>query len=119
MVEPKERSFDIVDVMVFLAELALLAALAVAGAHLASGAAAVALAVLLPTVTAVLWGSRLAPRARTRLRYPWRLMVKLVLFGGASVLLATSVTIIWGAILFVTGAALVTIGELRDTVRET
>jgi uncharacterized protein DUF2568 len=50
---------------VFLAELALLAALGVAGARLAGGApASIALAVAFPLLAGVLWGCG-SPRART------------------------------------------------------
>ena len=57
------RSVDALDVLVFIIELALLAALAAAGAQFGSQATAITLALLLPLVSAVLWGLYLALRA--------------------------------------------------------
>ncbi|HKV69449.1 MAG TPA: DUF2568 domain-containing protein, partial [Gaiellales bacterium] len=51
----------------FLLELAALVAFGLWGASIASGFAAVVLAVLLPVVVAVLWGAFAAPKARRRL----------------------------------------------------
>ena len=56
MPRPGTRPVDALDVLVFIVELVLLAILAVAGARLGSHATAIALAVLLPLVTALLWG---------------------------------------------------------------
>jgi hypothetical protein len=74
----------------FLAELGMLAALAWAGWHLAGGAAAIVLAVLLPVAAAVVWGLWVAPRAWRRLHDPARAVVEGVLFFGAFVLLTRS-----------------------------
>jgi len=51
----------------FLLELAALAAFALWGASIADGTAAVVLAIGLPTVAVVLWGTLAAPKARHRL----------------------------------------------------
>jgi hypothetical protein len=103
------------QVAVFLDELVLLAALAVAGARLADGTiASIALAVALPLAAAVAWGWRLAPRASRRLAYPTRLAAKLALVAVAAVLLAEAELPWWGAIFFVASAALLTLGERSD-----
>ena len=103
------------QVAVFLDELALLAAFAVAGARLADGAlASIALAAALPLAAAVAWGLRLAPRARRRLPHPARLAAKLALVAAASVLLAWAGLPWWGAGFVVVSAALLTFGELAE-----
>ncbi|MDN5863446.1 MAG: YrdB family protein [Salinisphaera sp.] len=99
--------------MVLLAELAMLAVFAVAGARLGSGAAALALAVLLPMLVAILWGLCLAPRARRRLPHPWRLVVKLVLMVAGAGLLAASGAALWGVVFLIVASLLVTGAELR------
>ncbi len=107
------RTVRALDVLVFLAELVLLAAVAVAGARLGSGVVAVALAVMLPLLVATLWGLCLAPRAVWRLRYPWLLAVKLALVLAGAALLAASAAASWGIGFLIVVASLVTIGELR------
>jgi hypothetical protein len=77
MPRPGTRPVDALDVLVFIAELVLLAIVAVAGARLGSHASAIALAVLLPVVTALLWGLYLAPRATRRLPHRNRRVAKL------------------------------------------
>ncbi len=73
----------------FLAELAMLGALAWGGWHLSdSTALSVVAAVLLPVAAAAVWGRWVAPRARHRLDDPARAGVELVLFFGAFVLLS-------------------------------
>jgi hypothetical protein len=68
-----------------LSELALLLAVALGGAGLASGGIAVALGVVAFVVAATIWGVWIAPRATHRLDDPARLLVELALFvwGGA------------------------------------
>ena len=112
------RPFDLLDVCVFLVELALLAVLAVAGVRLGSHVTAIALAVLLPVVTASLWGLYLAPRASRRLPHPWRLGAKLTLILTAAALLAASDAAVWGVVFFVVGGAPIIIGELRTSVAQ-
>lgn len=85
----------------FLAELAMLAAMAWGGWHLADGSAlSLAAAVLIPVVAAAAWGRWVAPRAAHRLPDPARAGVELVLFVLAFVLLTRSEpqpdTIGWG-----------------------
>lgn len=55
MAQPADRPVAALDLAVFVAELALLAALAVAGYRLGSGGGAVVLAIVLPVVAALLW----------------------------------------------------------------
>ncbi len=84
-----------------LAELAMLAALAWGGWHLAdSSALSLVAAVLVPATAAVVWGRWVAPRAPHRLADPARAAVELVLFVLAFVLLTRSEprpdTVGWG-----------------------
>lgn len=75
----------------FSTELALLAAVAVAGAEVGSAvgtATTVAFAVLAPLVVAGIWGLFVAPRARRRLSDPARLLIELVLFLGTAAAVA-------------------------------
>ena len=101
------------DVLVFIVELALLAVLALAGARLGSQATAIVLALLLPLVSAVLWGLYLAPHASRRLPHPGRMVAKLAVMLAASALLAASGATAWGLAFLLPGGALVTVGELR------
>ena len=103
------------QVAVFLDELVLLAAFAVAGARLVDGTlAGIALAATLPLAAATAWGLRLAPRAKRRLPHPARLVAKLALVTAAAVLLARAGLPWWGAIFFVVSAALLTLGERSE-----
>ena len=78
-------------VLRFVAELALLAALAWGGWHLTdSTPLALAAAVLLPVLGALVWGRWVAPRAGHRLPDPARAVVEVVLFMVAFVLLTRS-----------------------------
>lgn len=63
----------------FACELAALASLAWWGAD-ESG---IALAITTPVVAATLWGTLVAPRARHRLRDPWRFAAESVVWAGA------------------------------------
>lgn len=114
MTDPDQRRVGLFDVVVFLAELVLLAGLAWAGARLGHGVLAVVLAVVLPVLAALGWGLLLAPRAARRLSHPARLIAKLVLVLVAAVLLALSGELFWALVLVVVTAALITAGELRD-----
>ena len=106
------------QVAVFLDELVLLAVLAIAGADLADGTAArIALARLFPLVAAVLWGLRLAPRARRRLAYPARLAAKLALVAVASALLIAGRRTACATNFYVVSALLLTAGELSERRR--
>ena len=70
----------------FLLELAMLVIYGVFGYHLlpaeSVGILKIGLAILLPVVMAVFWGFRLAPRAAKRLKMPWLLIAKIIIFGG-------------------------------------
>ena len=75
----------------FVAELALLAALAWGGWHLSdSTPISLLAAVLLPVLAALAWGRWVAPKAGHRLRDPARAAVELVVFMVAFVLLTRS-----------------------------
>ena len=103
------------QVAVFLDELVLLAAFAVAGARLVDGTSrASRSAAALPLAAAVVWGLLLAPRAQRRLGHPARLVAKLALVAAASLLLVWADLPWWGAIFFVASAALLTAGELSE-----
>jgi hypothetical protein len=71
----------------FVAELGMLAGLAVIGWHAGTGRAGsglgVVLALALPLVAATVWGLWVAPRSRRRVADPGRFVVELVLFGAA------------------------------------
>ena len=114
MPRPRARPVDALDVLVFIVEIVLLVAVAVAGARLGSHATAIALAVLLPVVTAVLWGLYLAPRAGRRLPYPGCLVAKLALMLAASGLLVATGAVAPGIAFLLAGGALVTAGEVRE-----
>lgn len=75
----------------FVAELAMLGALAWGGWHLTDTTAlSVAAAVLLPVAAALVWGRWVAPRSAHRLRDPARAAVELLLFLVSFVLLTQS-----------------------------
>jgi hypothetical protein len=74
----------------FLLELAALVAFALWGASVADGAAAVVLAIALPLVVAVLWGTFAAPKARRRLPLRLRAPFELTVF-------ALGALALWGA----------------------
>jgi hypothetical protein len=118
MPRPRTRPVDALDALVFIVELVLLAVLAVAGARLGSHTTAIALAVLLPAVTAVLWGFYLAPRASRRLPHPARLMAKLAVMLAASALLVASGAVASGLAFFLAGGTVVAVGELRDAAAD-
>lgn len=96
-------------VLVFVCELAMLAALAVAGWRLApAGPMAYASAVALPIAVAVVWGLLLAPRAPKGLTGRAATIGKMVVFAVAGLLLALSGPWPWGlALVAVAVAALV------------
>jgi hypothetical protein len=71
----------------FFLELAALAAIGLFGASIAHGAAAVLLAIILPTIAAVLWGTLAAPRARRRLPLHLRAPFELGVFAVAALAL--------------------------------
>lgn len=78
---PAPGAMNVNDVLAFLVELAVLALLAVAGSRYdGSPVVATVLAVSLPLVAVVLWGTFAAPRARVQ-NEPLRLLVKLVVLG--------------------------------------
>lgn len=104
------------DVLAFLGELVLLAALAVAGARLGSGAAGVVLAVVLPVLLAVVWGRWLAPRAPHPVSAAVRLAVKTALVVATAALLALSgLPVPGGAVLVAVGAVFALAGRPART----
>jgi len=89
----------------FLLELAALVAFGLWGASIASGFAAVVLAVVLPVVVAVLWGAFAAPRARRRLPLRLRAPFELGVFALAALALWGAASVAWGAAFAVIAAA--------------
>lgn len=76
------------DVLRFLLELGALAALAYWGFATQDGAPAWILGLGAPLAAAVFWGLLVAPKARFRVRRPWRVVLGLVVFGLAAAALA-------------------------------
>lgn len=88
------------EVLAFGCEMAMLAALAVAGWLLApTPATAVASAFALPALTGLVWGLWLAPRARRRLGGPTLTLAKIVAFLVTGTALAVAGHAGWGATL--------------------
>ncbi len=115
----RRDGITLLDVAVFLAELAMLAALAVAGARLGgSTAVEVLLAVGLPLLAAVIWGALLAPRSARRLRYPIRTVVKVDLCTAAAVLLGISGLVTWAIGFWVVTLSLVVVADVVEQRRE-
>ena len=103
------------QILVFLDELVLLAALAVAGARIGGGTfPSIARAVAFPLVAAVVWGRWLAPRAKSSLPHPARLAVKLLLFAVAAALLIAVDLVLWGVVFLLVSALVVTAGDLSE-----
>jgi hypothetical protein len=77
-----------VESLSFLAELAMLALLAVTGARLGAGTLALglALAILLPLSAASIWSVWMAPRSSRRLADPGRLFAEVALFAATGLL---------------------------------
>jgi hypothetical protein len=74
----------------FLLELAMIAALAIWGSTLGSGAVSVVAAIAAPAAAIVIWGLFAAPRSERRLRTAARVPLELVLFGLAAAALASA-----------------------------
>lgn len=90
------------EVLAFGCELAMLAALAVAGWLLApSPTTAVVLAFALPALTGLVWGMWLAPRARRRLHGPALTSAKIAVYLITGMALAAAGEPAWGAVLAV------------------
>jgi hypothetical protein len=86
------------EVLAFGCEMAMLAALAVAGWSLApTPATAVASAFALPALTGLVWGLWLAPRARRRLHGPALTLAKIVFFLATGTALGAAGHGGWGA----------------------
>ena len=90
----------------FLLELAALAAFALWGAAVADGIPAVVLAIGLPAVAAVLWGTLAAPKARHRLPLRLRAPFELGVFGLGALAL-------WAAVSAIPAAALAALAALN------
>ncbi|MDH4112296.1 MAG: YrdB family protein [Actinomycetota bacterium] len=71
----------------FGCELGMYAALAVWGAHVGEGVAALALAVAAPLIVAMVWWMFVAPKARRPVPLAARVAVELVIFGTAALAL--------------------------------
>lgn len=81
----------------FLLELAALAAFALWGASITDGAPAVVLAIGLPALAAVLWGTFAAPKARRRLPLPLRAPFELGVFALGALALWQAESVAWAA----------------------
>ena len=92
-----------VAVVRFLSELWLLAGSFVVGLGLVDGWARWAAAVVLALAVAVVWGLWIAPKAKSRLADPGRLILELVLFIGVGGVLAYRASVLWGLGLAVVG----------------
>ncbi len=96
----------------FALEMAALAAFAWWGATVAGGALAVLLAIGLPAIAAVLWGTFAAPRAPRRLPLAPRIAFELIVFGLAAVALGSAASVAAGvafAAVAVVNAVLLTV----------
>ena len=71
------------EVLRFSLELSALAAVAYWGWSEHGGVWRWVLVVAAPLAVAFLWGKTIAPKAKRRVRDPWRLVVELVVFGSA------------------------------------
>ena len=109
-----------VDLLSFLCELAMLAALAVAGANVASGTAArVALGITLPVVAIAFWGVWLARNSSRRIPDPARLIVEMVLFAGVGALLGVAGYPWWGGAFAVIAIGSFAFISVRDREKRT
>ena len=92
------------DLLRFLLELALLAAVAFAGGTVGSAVwLRIALAIAAPCFVAAVWGTWLAPRAARRLTDPARLALEVVLFGAGGLALLAAGQAALGVALAVLG----------------
>lgn len=97
--EQQQERVGIVDLISFICELAMLAALAVVGARLFSGIAVrIVLAIVLPAVAIGLWSVWLARNSTRRLDDPLRLILEIILFAAVGAALGIVGCPLWGAI---------------------
>jgi hypothetical protein len=99
----------------FMLELAALAAFAFWGSTIASGIAAVVIAIAAPFVMAVLWGWFAAPRAKRRLPLPARVPFELGVFALATVALvaasSTLAAVVFASAVLINAALLTVFGQ--------
>lgn len=99
----------------FVLELAALASFAYWGSTIASGVAAVVIALAAPLVMAVLWGWFAAPRAKRRLPLPARVPFELGVFALATVALvaasSTLAAVVFASAVLVNAALLTVFGQ--------
>jgi hypothetical protein len=106
------------EIGVFLAELALLAALIYAGVVIpGSLVGRVVLTVVLAAVFVVMWGRWLAPRAPRRLSHRPGLALKVVLFVVGAGLLAWAGSVVLAVVFLVVTEAVVVAAEVRRGAR--
>lgn len=74
----------------FAVEVAMLVALATAGARLGVGISSWVLGIALPVVAIAAWGQWVAPKARRPVSLGVRVAIELMLFGATTALLATA-----------------------------
>jgi hypothetical protein len=75
------------DALRFFLELSALAAVAYWGWSEFDGALRWILVVAAPLAVAVVWGRWMAPKSNRRVGDPWRLVIEVVIFGGAALAL--------------------------------
>jgi hypothetical protein len=99
----------------FVAELAMLGLLAVAGARLGAGTLVVelALAILLPLSAASIWSVWMAPRSSRRLADPGRFWAQVVLFAATGLLAALAGLATLGIAFGVTATVLFALTRVR------
>jgi hypothetical protein len=106
------------EVLAFGCELAMLAALALAGWMLAPTVpTAVTMAFALPALTGLIWGLWLAPRARRRLPDPARTGAKILVFLSTGSALAIANHLGWGTMLAAVGVIDAVMLSRRETLR--
>jgi Protein of unknown function (DUF2568) len=86
------------DGLRFLLELGLLTAAAYWGWHEGTGWWRWVLVILAPLAVAAAWGRFLAPKSNARVADPWRLVIEVLLFGGAAAALVRSGQPVWAAV---------------------
>ena len=101
--------------MAFILELCALAALSYWGYVTGSGALAYVLAVLMPTLAALVWGLVASPRARVQLPAAPKTGVRLLVLLGSAIALAVAgsgvLAVVFGGVVIANTAVLVAVGR--------
>jgi Protein of unknown function (DUF2568) len=93
------------DIIAFIVEIVMLAALCIAGYQLATTPSLkYTLAIVLPALVIILWSIWAAPKAKRRLQFPWLSVFKIVLFFITALLLFITghrvAAIVFGAVAY-------------------